>query len=48
MQYFCFCVSGCVTERESNRGYEGRAEKDCISCAFAGVLDILSQQKSAL
>ena len=35
MQYFCFCVSGCVTERESNRGYEGRAEKDCISCAVS-------------
>ena len=34
MQYFCFCVSGCVTERESNRGYEGRAEKDVFRVRF--------------
>ena len=29
-------------------GKRGRSEKYFISCAFAGVLDILSSQKSAL
>ena len=36
MQYFCFVLQNVLLNGKVIVVYEGRAEKDCISCAVSG------------